>query len=79
METCYKLVPVSAVRNITLKELRFGFEPEITAKLARNKHLIFAEVPVKYTARNTEEGKKIGWKDGVRAVWCIIRYGWLGH
>jgi glycosyltransferase involved in cell wall biosynthesis len=77
METCYKLIPVSAMAGITLKEMRFGFEPEITAKLARNKSLMFSEVPVTYEARNSQEGKKIGWKDGVRAVWCIVRYGWL--
>ncbi|HEX5003664.1 MAG TPA: glycosyltransferase family 2 protein [Bacteroidia bacterium] len=78
METCYKLIPVSAMDNILLKEQRFGFEPEITAKLARNKSLRFFEVPIRYSARTSLEGKKIGWKDGFRAVWCIVKYGWLG-
>lgn len=75
METCYKLIPAAAMKDIVIREMRFGFEPEITAKLSRNKKLRFAEVPVQYKARNNAEGKKIGWKDGVRAVWCIIQYG----
>lgn len=77
METCYKLIPAKAMKGITLVEERFGFEPEITAKLARNRSLRITEVPVRYNARTNKQGKKIGWKDGVRAVWCIIKYGLL--
>ena len=77
METCYKLIPASAMNDIVIREMRFGFEPEITAKLSRGKKHRFAEVPVRYQARTNTEGKKIGWKDGVRAVWCIIQYGIL--
>jgi len=75
METCYKLVPTNEFKRINLKEQRFGFEPEITAKLAKNRDLIWAEVPISYNARTDEEGKKIGWKDGIRAIWCILYYG----
>jgi glycosyltransferase involved in cell wall biosynthesis len=75
METCYKLVPADVFKALTLMEKRFGFEPEITAKLAKNKSLKWSEVPISYNARSDEEGKKIGWKDGVRAVWCILYYG----
>lgn len=77
METCYKLMPVREVKKLILKEERFGFEPEVTAKLARNKSIRFAEVPVTYIARTDLQGKKIGWKDGVRALWCIVKYGIL--
>lgn len=75
METCYKLVPTKEFKKITLKEQRFGFEPEITAKLAKNRSLVWTEVPISYNARTDEEGKKIGWKDGIRAIWCILYYG----
>jgi glycosyltransferase involved in cell wall biosynthesis len=75
METCYKLVPTKEYKKIKLKEQRFGFEPEITAKLAKNKELRWTEVPISYNARTDEEGKKIGWKDGIRAIWCILYYG----
>jgi glycosyltransferase involved in cell wall biosynthesis len=75
METCYKLVPAKVFKSLNLVEKRFGFEPEITAKLAKHKKLRWAEVSISYNARSGEEGKKIGWKDGVRAVWCILRYG----
>jgi glycosyltransferase involved in cell wall biosynthesis len=75
METCYKLVPTSVFKSLKLVEQRFGFEPEITAKLAKHKNLKWAEVPITYNARTNEEGKKIGWKDGFRAVWCILKYG----
>jgi glycosyltransferase involved in cell wall biosynthesis len=77
METCYKLIPVAAIQALDLKEERFGFEPEITAKLSRNKKLRFKEVPVTYVARTELQGKKIGWSDGIRAVWCIVKYGLL--
>ncbi len=75
MECCYKLVPTAEFKSLNLKEQRFGFEPEITAKLAKNKSLKWAEVPISYNARTEDQGKKIGWKDGFRAVWCILKYG----
>ncbi len=75
METCYKLVPTPVFKSLKLVEQRFGFEPEITAKLAKHKQLKWAEVPITYNARTNEQGKKIGWKDGFRAVWCILKYG----
>jgi glycosyltransferase involved in cell wall biosynthesis len=77
METCYKLVPAHLFKSLNLKEKRFGFEPEITAKLAKDKTLKWVEVPISYTPRNSEEGKKIGWKDGFRAIHCILKYGWF--
>ena len=77
METCYKLMPAEWMQNMVLVEDRFGFEPEITAKLAKVPGVRFQEVPITYVARNVEEGKKIGWTDGVRAMWCIIKYGWF--
>jgi len=75
METCYKLVPTKVFKSLNLVEERFGFEPEITAKLAKIKTLRWKEVPITYNARTDDEGKKIGWTDGVRAVWCILKYG----
>jgi glycosyltransferase involved in cell wall biosynthesis len=75
METCYKLIPADVFKSLHLVEQRFGFEPEITAKLAKNKKLRWKEVPITYNPRNTIQGKKIGWKDGVRAVQCILKYG----
>lgn len=75
METCYKLVPTPVFKSLNLIEQRFGFEPEITAKLAKHKQLRWAEVPITYNPRNNEQGKKIGWKDGFRAIWCIVKYG----
>lgn len=75
METCYKLVPTDVFQSLKLVEKRFGFEPEITAKLAKHKHLKWAEVPITYNPRTEEQGKKIGWKDGFRAIWCILKYG----
>lgn len=76
METCYKLVPAANFKALNLVENRFGFEPEITAKLAKNRSLKWAEVAITYNARTEEQGKKIGWKDGFRAIWCILKYGW---
>lgn len=73
METCYKVFTREALAGIEIKEKRFGFEPEITAKLARKKLRIY-EVPISYYGRTYEDGKKINWKDGVRALWCIIKY-----
>lgn len=75
METCYKAFRRDALRGMWLRENRFGFEPEITAKLAR-RGCRFKEVPIAYDGRGWEEGKKIGPRDAVRALWCILRYGW---
>jgi len=77
METCYKMVRADLFKGLDLKEQRFGFEPEITAKLAKIKTARWQEVAITYNARMASEGKKIGWKDGVRAVYCIIKYGWF--
>jgi glycosyltransferase involved in cell wall biosynthesis len=74
METCYKAFRREVIQSITIEEDRFGFEPEITAKLARARVRIF-EVGISYNGRTYEEGKKIGWRDGVWAVVCIVRYG----
>lgn len=74
METCYKLVNTKIVQNINLKEKRFGFEPELTAKLAKIKKLKVYEVGISYYGRTYEEGKKINWKDGFRAIYCIFKY-----
>ena len=74
METCYKLFRREIIQGIEIEENRFGFEPEITAKVARLKCLIY-EVGISYYGRTYEEGKKIGWKDGVRAIYVIIKYG----
>ena len=73
METCYKVFRGEVLRSITLKEKRFGFEPEITAKVARSGCRIY-EVGISYTGRTYAEGKKINWKDGIRAFWCIVKY-----
>ena len=73
METCYKVFRREVLKDIQLKSNRFGFEPEITAKIAKGKWRIY-EVPISYAGRTYEEGKKITWKDGVQALWCIIRY-----
>jgi glycosyltransferase involved in cell wall biosynthesis len=77
METCYKLIPANYFKPMILKEDRFGFEPEITAKLAKIPGAKFKEVPITYIARTAEAGKKIGWKDGFRATYCILKYGWF--
>ncbi len=73
METCYKVMTRKAVEGITIEENRFGFEPEITAKLVK-KGLRIYEVPISYYGRTYEEGKKIGWRDGFKALWCIFKY-----
>ncbi|PTX62636.1 glycosyltransferase involved in cell wall biosynthesis [Kordia periserrulae] len=75
METCYKLLNSEIVKKIQLSEKRFGFEPEVTAKLARIKGIRVKEVSISYESRRYNEGKKIGWKDGVRAIYCIVKYG----
>lgn len=74
METCYKLIRVSIAKQITIKERRFGIEPEITAKLAKVPKIRIYEVGISYYGRTYEEGKKIGWKDGFRAIYCIFKY-----
>ena len=77
METCYKAFTREVVSDIlpTLRQDRFGFEPEITAKVARRQCRIF-ELSVSYSGRTYEQGKKIGWRDGVKALWCIVRYAY---
>lgn len=75
METCYKLVRTSILQSIKLKENRFGFEPELTQKLAKIKKITIYEVGISYHGRTYAEGKKINWKDGFRAIYCILRYG----
>jgi glycosyltransferase involved in cell wall biosynthesis len=74
METCYKMFRREIIQSIKLKEKRFGFEPEVTAKIARIKNVRVYEVGISYYGRTYEEGKKIGWKDGFRAIWCILKY-----
>ena len=74
METCYKLIPTAIMRSLDLKEKRFGFEPEITAKLGKMKRLKIKEIAISYQRRSLHEGKKIGWKDGFRAIYCIFKY-----
>lgn len=76
METCYKAFRREVIQRIDIKENRFGFEPEITAKVARMGCRIY-EVGISYSGRTYAEGKKIGWRDGVRALWCIVRYNVL--
>jgi glycosyltransferase involved in cell wall biosynthesis len=74
METCYKLFKSSIIKNIKLKETRFGFEPEVTAKIAKIKNIRIYEVGISYYGRTYDEGKKINWKDGFRALYCILKY-----
>lgn len=74
METCYKLFRRETIQSIKLKENRFGFEPEITAKMSRIPNIRIYEVGISYYGRTYAEGKKIGWKDGFRAIWCITKY-----
>ncbi len=74
METCYKMINTKIAQSLSLKEKRFGFEPEITAKLSRIPAIRIYEVGISYYGRTYEEGKKIGWKDGFRAIYCIIKY-----
>ncbi len=73
METCYKAFRGEVIRGIRIEEERFGFEPEVTSKVARLGCRIY-EVGISYSGRTYAEGKKIGWKDGVRAIWCILKY-----
>jgi len=74
METCYKLFKSEVIKGINLKEKRFGFEPEVTSKIARIPGIRIYEVGISYYGRTYLEGKKIGWKDGVRAIYCILKY-----
>lgn len=74
METCYKLFRSDLIKDLNLKEERFGFEPEVTAKISRIDNVRIYEVGISYYGRTYDEGKKIGWKDGVRAIYSIIKY-----
>lgn len=74
METCYKIFKTSIIKKIQLKEKRFGFEPEVTSKIAKVKDIRIYEVGISYYGRTYTEGKKINWKDGFKAIYCIIRY-----
>lgn len=74
METCYKMFRADIIKSLTLKENRFGFEPEVTAKISKVSRIRIYEVGISYYGRTFEEGKKIGWKDGFRAIYCILKY-----
>jgi len=75
METCYKVFKREIIQDVKIRENRFGFEPEITIKLSRIPEIRIYEVSISYSGRTYLEGKKIGWKDGMRALYCIIKYG----
>lgn len=75
METCYKVFRREVIQSIPLEENRFGFEPEVTVKIAKRRLRVY-EVGISYSGRTYEEGKKIGWKDGVRTLWCLLKYSW---
>lgn len=77
METCYKLFKSEIIKSVNLKEKRFGFEPEVTAKISRITYIRIYEVGISYYGRTYQEGKKISWKDGFRALYCITKYGLL--
>lgn len=74
METCYKMINTKMAQSLELKEKRFGFEPEVTIKLSRIPRIRIYEVGIAYYGRTYEDGKKIGWRDGVRAIYCIFKY-----
>lgn len=74
METCYKMFRADVLKKIKLEEKRFGFEPEVTAKIAKQKNIRIYEVGISYYGRTFDEGKKIGWKDGFRAIYCVLKY-----
>jgi glycosyltransferase involved in cell wall biosynthesis len=78
METCYKAFRAEILKSIKLQESRFGFEPEITAKLAKLPNIRLYEVGISYYGRTYDEGKKINWKDGLRALYCVLRYNIFG-
>jgi hypothetical protein len=73
METCYKVFRREVIQSIPIEENRFGFEPEITVKVAKRRLRIY-EIGISYSGRTYKEGKKIGWKDGFRALWCLLKY-----
>ncbi len=75
METCYKMFRTKDIQSLSLQEKRFGFEPEVTAKISRIPNIRIYEVGISYYGRTYEEGKKIGWRDGFRAIYCILKYG----
>lgn len=75
METCYKVFRAGVIKSVKIEENRFGFEPEVTAKISKIKGIRIYEVGISYYGRTYEEGKKIGWKDGFRAIYCILKYG----
>ena len=75
METCYKMFKTKDIQSLKLQENRFGFEPEVTAKISRVPNIRIYEVGISYYGRTYEEGKKIGWRDGFRAIYCILKYG----
>ena len=77
METCYKLFRTEIIQRIKLQENRFGFEPEVTSKISKLKNTRIYEIGISYYGRTYQEGKKINWKDGFRAIYCIIKYGWF--
>jgi glycosyltransferase involved in cell wall biosynthesis len=77
METCYKMFKTEIIQKIKLNEKRFGFEPEVTAKIAKIPKIRIYEVGISYYGRTYEEGKKIGWKDGFRAIYCILKYKFI--
>ncbi|MEL6533822.1 MAG: glycosyltransferase family 2 protein [Bacteroidota bacterium] len=77
METCYKVMNTQMVQSLRLREKRFGFEPEVTIKLSRQPKVRIYEVGISYSGRTFAEGKKISWRDGLHALWCIFRYGIL--
>ncbi|MFT4760858.1 MAG: glycosyltransferase involved in cell wall biosynthesis [Paraglaciecola sp.] len=77
METCYKLFKTETIQSLDLKEQRFGFEPEVTAKISRIPNIRIYEVGISYYGRTYEEGKKIGWRDGFRAIYCILKFNLL--
>lgn len=77
METCYKMFNTKIIQSLDLTEKRFGFEPEVTAKIARIPNIRIYEIGISYYGRTYADGKKIGWKDGVRAIYCILKFGLL--
>ena len=77
METCYKVFRREVIEGMELRSDRFGFEPEVTAKVAKGRWRIY-EVPISYSGRTYADGKKITWKDGFRTLWCILRYNLFG-
>jgi len=77
METCYKLFRADFLKSLSLREKRFGFEPEVTAKISSIPHVRIYEVGISYSGRTYAEGKKINWRDGFRAIYCIIKYAWF--